>query len=414
MKVAASMSVGRVAPKHTLDIDGIRELSKNVNYKLSKNNIILRDNLHGRTIEEYTNEIFQPFIDSYNQKQRRKDRKINTTYCEWHKSNGTLTQGKGQLAYEAVLQYGTHEDLGGEYFSPDTPPERKRELHREYTQVYSQWVEDLERDFPHMSIIYAVIHFDESTPHLHICLQPQADCTRGLSKQVSIGRALSQDGIERMETRAEAEQAGGFQLARFYQKFHHDYQNPSLEKLGYEIKEEKHGVKHMEKDGYALVMEKAKQEAEKILQESREQADIIEKARKQAVKDLDILETKQIMIEMEVEEQERKASQAVQNAERAKQEEVQALQRKAQAQASEASIREQARYDAEITVRQLQAELYEKESLIHNLLAESEKLKTKICQLKQYLQEKNILENFLSWIRAKNQHHEQTITDREH
>lgn len=86
MKVATSMSVGRLAPKHTLNIDGIRKLSKNENSQLIKDNVVLRDNLHGRTIEEYTNDIFQPFIDAYNKKQRRKDRQIQTGYCEWHRS----------------------------------------------------------------------------------------------------------------------------------------------------------------------------------------------------------------------------------------------------------------------------------------------------------------------------------------
>lgn len=83
MQVAASMSVGRLAPKHTLNLDGIRELSKNVSPKLIKDNVVLRDNLHGRTIEEYTNDTFQPIIDAYNKKQRRKDRKINVSYCEY-------------------------------------------------------------------------------------------------------------------------------------------------------------------------------------------------------------------------------------------------------------------------------------------------------------------------------------------
>ncbi len=169
----------------------------------------------------------------------------------------------------------------------------------------------------------------------------------------------------------------------------------------------------MEKDGYALVMEQAEQKADKILKESKEQAEIVDKARKQAVKDLDLLETKQLMVEMEVEEQEQKAAEAAQNAERARQEEALAQQRKAQAQAAEAAIREQARYDAEITVRQLQAELFEKESLIHNLLAETEKLKTMVARLKEYLQEKSIIENFLSWIRGRSQQPEQEIDERE-
>ena len=397
MKIAASMSVGRLAPKHSLDIDGIRAISPNVTPSLIKDDVVIIDRLKRpdgshMTIEEYTDQTFQPYIDQYNAKQRRKDRQIQTGYCEWHRSNGTLSQGKGELAYEAVLQYGCHDDLGGEYYSPDTTPERKAQLRVEFEGVYRQWVADLERDFPHMTIIFAVAHFSEveGTPHLHVCMQPQADCNRGLAKQVSIGRALAQDGIERLDSREEAQQAGGYQLARFYQKFHHEYQNPSLQRLGYEIKAEQHGLKHMEKDGYAVVME----QAEKIVQESRERAEITEKARKAAQRDLDLLETKQLLVEMEVEE-------ATQTAEQAKQAAERAIQSKAEAEANEAAIKAQARYEAETTVRELQAQLWEKDSIIHALQAETEKLRAKISKLREYLQEKKILENFLVWVKGE-------------
>ena len=407
MKVAASMSVGRLAPKHSLDIDGIRAISPNVSPSLIKDDVVIIDRLRRpdgshMTIEEYTNQHFQPYIDQYNSKQRRKDRQIQTGYCEWHRGNGTLSQGKGELAYEAVLQYGSHDDLGGEYYSPDTTPERKAQLRAEYEGVYRQWVTDLERDFPHMTLVFAVAHFSETegTPHLHVCMQPQADCTRGLAKQVSIGRALAQDGIERLDSREEAQQAGGYQLARFYQKFHHEYQNPSLQRLGYEIKAEQHGLKHMEKDGYAVVME----QADKIVKESRERAEITEKARKAAQKDLDLLETKQLLVEMEVEE-------ATQTAEKARQAAERAIQSKAEAQAAETAIRAQARYEAETTVRELQAQLWEKDSIIHGLQAETEKLKHKLSTLREYLQERNIFENFLSWFRGRNQ--QQSLDDRE-
>ena len=413
MEVAASMSVGRLAPKHSLDIDGIRAISPNVTPSLIKDDVVIIDRLRRSngsymTIEEYADQTFQPYIDQYNAKQRRKDRQIQTGYCEWHRSNGTLSQGKGELAYEAVLQYGSHDDLGGEYYSPDTTPERKAQLRAEFEGVYRQWVTDLERDFPHMTIVFAVAHFSEveGTPHLHVCLQPEADCTRGLAKQVSIGRALAQDGIERLDSRAEAEQAGGYQLARFYQRFHHEYQNPSLQRLGYEIKAEQHGLRHMEKDGYAVVMEQATQEADKIVQESREWAEITEKARKAAQKDLDLLETKQLLVELEVE-------QASQTAEEARRAAERAIQQKAEAEATEAAIRAQAKYDAEATVRQLEAEIKEKNSIIHSLSAECEKLKTKLSRLREYLQEKNILESFLQWVGAKGQQHEQNYDDRE-
>ena len=413
MEVAASMSVGRLAPKHSLDIDGIRAISPNVTHSLIKDDVVIIDRLRRSngsymTIEEYTDQTFQPYIDQYNAKQRRKDRQIQTGYCEWHRSNGTLSQGKGELAYEAVLQYGSHDDLGGEYYSPDTTPERKAQLRVEFEGVYRQWVTDLERDFPHMTIVFAVAHFSEveGTPHLHVCLQPQADCSRGLAKQVSIGRALAQDGIERLDSREEAKQAGGYQLARFYQRFHHEYQNPSLQRLGYEIKAEQHGLKHMEKDGYAVVMEQATQEADKIVQESRERAEITEKARKVAQKDLDLLETKQLLVEMEMEE-------ATQTAEAARQAAQRAIQQKAEAEATEAAIKAQARYEAETAVRQLEAEIQEKNSIIHSLSAECEKLKTKLSKLRDYLQERNILENFLQWVGVKSQKHEQNYDDRE-
>ena len=179
-------------------------------------------------------------------------------------------------------------------------------------------------------------------------------------------------------------------MARFYQKFHHEYQNPSLQRLGYEIKAEQHGLKHMEKDGYAVVME----QAEKIVQESRERAEITEKARKAAQRDLDLLETKQLLVEMEVEE-------ATQTAEQAKQAAERAIQSKAEAEANEAAIKAQARYEAETTVRELQAQLWEKDSIIHALQAETEKLRAKISKLREYLQEKKILENFLVWVKGE-------------
>ena len=411
MKVAAGMSVGRLAPKHSLDIDGIRAISPNVTPSLIKDDMVIIDRLKRpdgshMTIEEYTDQHFQPYIDQYNSKQRRKDRQIQTGYCEWHRSNGNLSQGKGELAYEAVLQYGSHDDLGGEYYSSNTTPERKAQLRAEYEGVYRQWVADLERDFPHMTLVFAVAHFSEveGTPHLHVCMQPQADCSRGLVKQVSIGRALAQDGIERLDSREEAKQAGGYQLARFYQKFHHEYQNPSLQRLGYEIKTEQHGLRHMEKDGYAVVMEQAAQEADKIVQESKERAEITEKARKAAQKDLDLLETKQLLVELEVE-------QASQTAEEARRAAERAIQQKAEAEATEAAIREQAHYEAETTVRELQAQLWEKEGIIHGLQAETEKLKQKLSALKEFLEERSIFETFLSWFKGKNQ--QQSLDERE-
>lgn len=441
MQVAASMSVGRLAPKHSLNIDGIRAISKNVAPKLIRDDVVIIDRLRGQngkhmTIEEYTDRHFQPYIDQYNLKQRRKDRQIQVGYCEWHRGNGVLSQGKGELAYEAVLQYGTHEDIGGEYYADTTSQERKAELQEEFISVYREWVEAIQRDYPHLTILYAVIHFSEveGTPHLHVCFQPEADCTRGLAKQVSIGRALAQDGIERIDTRAEAEQAGGFQLARFYQKFHHEYQNPTLQRLGYEIKEEIHGLKHMEKDGYAVVMADAQQKAQKLVQTAehrkkrveeetdriktktltlvyeaqeatiaakqervrveRETADI--EAQAASVKEQAIKESEQIIINARVE-----AQLAQKAAETAKAEQERAEQKKAAAEAQTEAIRQQAKEEADKRCKQLEWQLSQAEAYIAEQQTLIDTLRDKLQSLKIFLQEHNAFATFVNWMQRR-------------
>ena len=441
MKIAASMSVGRLAPKHSLNIDGIRTISKNVTPKLIKNDVILIDRLRSQdgkhlTIEEYTDQHFQPIIDQYNAKQRRKDRQIQTGYCEWHRGNGTLSQGKGELAYEAVLQYGTHEDIGGEYYSLNTSAERKAELQEEFEAVYCEWVESLQRDYPHLTILYAVIHFSEveGTPHLHICFQPEADCTRGLAKQVSIGRALAQDGIERIDTRAEAEQAGGFQLARFYQKFHHEYQNPTLQRLGYEIKAETHGLKHMEKDGYAVVMADAQQKAQKLVQTAEqrkqrveEETDRIKRKTLNAVYEAQeaAIAAKQVKTRAEqqkaaveaqaasvkaqaIEESERiietariAAQTAQKAAETAKAERQRAEQKKAAAEAQTEAIRQQAKEEADKRCKQLEWQLSQAEAYITEQQTLIDTLRDKLQSLKIFLQEHNAFAAFVNWMQRR-------------
>ena len=441
MKIAASMSLGRLAPKHSLNIDNIRTISKNVTPKLIQNDVILIDRLRGQddkhmTIEEYTDQHFQPYIDQYNLKQRRKDRQIQVGYCEWHRGNGTLSQGKGELAYEAVLQYGTHEDIGGEYYSLSTSAERKAELQEEFEAVYREWVEAIQRDYPHLTILYAVIHFSEveGTPHLHICFQPEADCTRGLAKQVSIGRALAQDGIERIDTRAEAEQAGGFQLARFYQRFHHEYQNPTLQRLGYEIKAETHGLKHMEKDGYAVVMADAQQKAQKLVQtaeqrkqrveeetdrikrktlnavyEAQEAAIAAKQEKTRAEQQKAAAEAQATSVKAQaIEESERiietariAAQTAQKAAETANAERERAEQKKAAAEAQTEAIRQQAQEEADKRCKQLEWQLSQAEAYIAEQQSLIDTLREKLQSLKIFLQEHNAFATFVNWMQRR-------------
>ena len=101
MKIAASMSVGRLAPKHSQNIDNIRVISKNVTPKLIKNDVILIDRLRGQdgkhlTIEEYTDQHFQPVIDQYNMTDAVKDGITVRLVYDGRPARATLDDSKVQ------------------------------------------------------------------------------------------------------------------------------------------------------------------------------------------------------------------------------------------------------------------------------------------------------------------------------
>lgn len=276
MKIAVSFSTGRLAPKHDFRKGMIPE---NVERERIKDNVILIDNLKGKTIEDFTNEEMKPYIDEYNKKQKRSDRKINTSYTEWHLNNKILTQNAKtkedvKLAYETVICYGNNKDLWKEYFETEDK-KRQNELYEEAVNYYKKAVNEFIRKYPHLKVLYAVIHADEAggSIHCHLCFQPRAEYTKGLACKVCIGRALEQDGFERSEKRSAEE---GFQLTRLYKDFRHNVLNKELEKLGYEIKEEEHGKKHEETNRFKEITRELDKEIEEkniIIKEQTKKAE---------------------------------------------------------------------------------------------------------------------------------------------
>jgi hypothetical protein len=257
MKIGAGFSTGRIAYNHNMRIG---TLSQNVDPERVKDNIIFVDKLKGRTIEEFINKGMQKWIDEYNEG-KKPCRQIKTNYTDWHKSQKRYQQGGDiDFAYEAVLSYGGMDDIGKMYEDPNT----KQKIYDESKELFKKWIKDLEEQYKHLKVIYAVAHYDEKTPHLHICYMPVAsDYQRGLKRQICISRALEQDGIEKIQDTKTALEAGGFQLTRFYKKFRNEVMNPDLVKLGYELKEEKTGKKHIDSSIYAEVMQEVDERIEK-------------------------------------------------------------------------------------------------------------------------------------------------------
>ena len=95
---------------------------------------------------------FQKSVDEYNSIQVREDRKIKDYFT--NASNNT----KNDLACEIII------DLGNKKYW-DT---KDKEFKRKMTNVFIKQVNDLELLVPNFKIASAIIHYDETSPHMHI------------------------------------------------------------------------------------------------------------------------------------------------------------------------------------------------------------------------------------------------------
>ena len=147
-------------------------VAKNVNADKISDNIIYVQ----KDLKETYKEIFSEALEKYNAKQKRSDRVIKD-YYEHIKNNN-----KEKLFYETVVQFGNINTakVGTE------SGERAKKMLEEY-------MKDFEKRNPNFIVFNAVIHLDESTPHLHIDFIPVAyNQTQGLETRVSMRKACEQ------------------------------------------------------------------------------------------------------------------------------------------------------------------------------------------------------------------------------
>ena len=392
--IAASFSTGKAAYKHDIR----QTLKKNVSAELSKDNVILMDNLQGQTIEAVINKKMQPYIDEYNQKQRRKDRKITGTYTEWHNQNRTLKKTK--FIYEFVGQIGEHEDLGKAYY--EAQGEERERLRQEFIKTYTEEIQDFKEKYPHLEIQWATIHFDEEqgTPHFHLAVTPYGEFEKqGLSLKVSIGRALENDGIMRVKDKKEAEREGGYQLTKLYNQIRQSMEQKHILSMGVQVKEHQHGRKHQTTEEWEAIQElkaekeiaqketdRAKQEAKAYTDYSKELKDIHEAASRDSYKPQEVERVtvgtfkKKEIIQMSEDNFQALKSSA----------DVKAIERQVQT-----KIQEQQKA-AEKLVQNLTTDKEEEmQAQIQDLQQE------KMQKIKEFLQSFNLIESFKKWYERK-------------
>ena len=125
-------------------------------------------------------ELFDESLKKYNNKQTRSDRKIEDYFS--HISNDK----EHDLACEIIIELG---DL--DYWSDKITSEIIK-----MEKVFKEQVEALELIVPNFKVANATIHFDESSPHLHIIGVPfKEDCKRGLEKQVGKSTIFTKESL---------------------------------------------------------------------------------------------------------------------------------------------------------------------------------------------------------------------------
>ena len=137
------------------------------------------NNLYDDVKNLYIKEFDEARI-KYNEKQTRNDRKIND-YFE-HISNND----KNDLACEIIIELGDMEFWG----------DKDDKFKRKMTDVFNQQIKDLEKVVPSFKIANATIHYDESSPHLHIVGVPIKNGNKnGMPKQVGKSTIFTKDSL---------------------------------------------------------------------------------------------------------------------------------------------------------------------------------------------------------------------------
>lgn len=269
MALTLSFSKGNLSPYHDMRIGKIPD---NVDPNLMCNNCVMIDKLGAfdYDIESYTNEKFQPFIDAYNAKQTRDNRKKTKPYVEILKEENEKLLKKAEenkkegkktsvrkptpIALEYVMQFGNRDTNGT--IAPSTNMEQNKYAAYLFLQKF-------QKKYPHMDILLASFHGDEpnGTPHLHLVLQPTGEnYKQGLEQQISLSKALECDGFERKNVR------GDYAIERWL----NDVKDGIMEDVLQEVFQEERDIlgEHRKHEPTVIFRQKAKDEA-KALEEER-------------------------------------------------------------------------------------------------------------------------------------------------
>lgn len=201
-----------------------------IDYSKSHLNIVLEN----KDLQSFFSELFDESIAEFNEKNKYKhpERVIDKTdFYNKHKKD----------VREAIIQVGNeHEQL----------------TYDEYVDFYAKALKKWESDNPTFKIFSAVIHCDETTPHLHIDYLPVTSSNRGLKTKISLDGALNAIGYKREKKQKYAETP----FKRWLSDWRASFEQFSRDELHCEIEPAEH-CKRQHSEYYEYHAKKIKQES---------------------------------------------------------------------------------------------------------------------------------------------------------
>lgn len=177
-------SISMCEGKGSLSHNNREFTAKNIDPSRTADNIVFVQ----QDLGEAYHQLFDEAVEKYNARQKRNDRKIHNYFEHLFNrlpSKSVITgTNKHKSFYEHLVYIGTRKDSG--VGTPDA--EITTECLREYMEGFQ------ERN-TNLYVFNAVLHLDESTPHLHINYIPIGHFTRGLEVRNAKNKAMEEMGF---------------------------------------------------------------------------------------------------------------------------------------------------------------------------------------------------------------------------
>ena len=192
-KVAKKTAKGNISGTTSLSNNAIQ--NANDLSRVNKHNLRDYDNqkelittIYGT--DNIVNDVKQLYLDEfeearneYNNKQTRNDRKIDDYYKK-------VCESQNDIACEIIIE------LGDMDFWQDKDDEYRFKM----IDVYNEQIQDLVKILPTFKIANATIHFDETSPHMHVIGVPVIDnCKRGMKKQVGKSQLFTKTILSKIQ-----------------------------------------------------------------------------------------------------------------------------------------------------------------------------------------------------------------------